>query len=304
MSDVDKLFCDKTIELEHKKTVKEKQFDGDIIKRPAKRFVTFRQSKIPWKMFILQEIGEYDVRLGYYVVSYKKLIQGKLTLRWGQFNSILPKADLTNIVEIAVEQSIITSQDFPETEQDTMQMQTEPKARLIPPEEIQENLEPGEILLEIIETYSLKNTPAWLALTDRRVMYLDEKLFGRYEFLATPYMKMQNAIAKIGKMMWGEFIIEGEGETFIHLKRLKKEGIISAFETMKKAINTIAIEPLSIIHKKGLFGEDWTLSKPPEMIMRQKNDEADILSIIKMRYEKGEITQKEYAEMRELLELQ
>jgi hypothetical protein len=304
MDDVDKLFFNKIMELEQKKTVKEKQFNGDIINRPTNRFVTFRQSKIPWKMFVFQEVGEHDVRLGYYVVSSTKLTQGKLTLRWGQFNSILPKDDFTNLLERAIEQSIIYSQDTIENEPDTTPLQDEPKDHLIPPEEISDNFEPDEILLAIIETYSLKNTPEWLALTDRRVMYLDKKLLGRYEFQAIPYMKMQNAIAKIGKMIWGEFIIEGEGDTIIHLKRLKKEGIISAFETMKKAINTIAIEPLSIIHKKGLFGEEWTLSKPPEMIMRQRSDEVDILNIIKQRFAKGEITKEEYTEMVELLGIQ
>ncbi|UCH37960.1 MAG: SHOCT domain-containing protein, partial [Candidatus Bathyarchaeota archaeon] len=225
-------------------------------------------------------------------------------LRWGQFNSILPKEDLITLLENAVEQSIFYSQNTFDQASDTTQAPDEPLSHVTPPKEILDNFEPGEILLEIIETYSLKNTPEWLALTDRRVMYLDKKLLGRYEFHAIPYMKMQNAIAKIGRMIWGEFIIQGEGDTIIHLKRLKKEGIISSFETMKKAINAIAIEPLSIIHKKGLFGEEWTLSKPPEMIMRQQSEEVDIFNILKQRLAKGEITKEEYSEMKNLLEVQ
>jgi len=160
-----------------------------------------------------------------------------------------------------------------------------------------------------METFSVKNTPEFLALTDRRVLYLDKKLLGRYDFQAIPYMKMQSAMAKIGKIIWGEFIIEGEEETRIHLKRVKKEGIVSMFESMKEAINAIAIEPLSILHKKKLVGEEWTLSKPPEMIMRQKDvtilaeheAEGDSLKILKTRYAKGEITKNEYEEMKKII---
>ena len=153
----------------------------------------------------------------------------------------------------------------------------------------------------IIETFSAKKTPELLAVTDRRVLYLDKKMFGRYYFQAIPYMKMLSAKAKIGKMMFGEFVIEGEGETRIHLRRVKKDGIVSVFESMKEAINAIAIEPLSIVHTKGLLEEEWTLSKPPEMIMRQKIEE-DPLVILKMRYAKGELSHEEYTEMKKILE--
>jgi len=167
-------------------------------------------------------------------------------------------------------------------------------------QEIKKNLEQGEQLIKIIETFSLKNTPELLALTDRRIMYFDKKMFGRYEFYAIPYMKMSGAKARVGKI-WGEFIIEGEDESIIRLEKVKKEGIVSAFEAMKEAINAIAIEPLSIIHKKGLMVEEWRLSKPPEMIIRQKIED-DPFNILKSRYAKGEITEDEYIAMKELLE--
>ena len=168
------------------------------------------------------------------------------------------------------------------------------------PKEIQENLEPGEEPKKIVETFSIKNTPEVLVITDCRVLYLEKKLFRRYYFQAIPYMKMLSVKAKIGRI-WGEFIVEGEDETVIHLEKVKKDGIISTFESMKEAINAIAVEPLSIIHKKGLIGEEWTLSKPPEMVMRQMKED-DPLQILKIRYARGEMTKEEYDQMKEILE--
>ena len=127
------------------------------------------------------------------------------------------------------------------------------------PKEIKENLEKDEELIKIIETFSVKNTPEFLALTDRRVIYLAKKMFGRYTFVAIPYMKMLSANAKIG-IKWGEFTVSGEDEKTIHLERVKREGIVLAFDSMKSVINAIAIEPLSIIHKKGFLSEEWILS--------------------------------------------
>lgn len=177
------------------------------------------------------------------------------------------------------------------------------------PKEIKENLESGEEVKHITETFSLKNTPELLVVTNRRILYLDKKLFGRYDFQTIPYMKLRSATAKIGAVMWGEFILEGEEDTRIHLERVKKEGIISTFESMKEAINEIAIEPLSIVRKKRLFSEEWYLSKPPEMIMRQKSAsipeypiEGDPLKMLKIRYAKGEITKEEYEEMKKVIE--
>ena len=107
------------------------------------------------------------------------------------------------------------------------------------PKEIKENLEKDEELIKIVETFSVKNTPEFLALTDSRVIYLEKKMFGRYNFVAIPYMKMLSANAKIGKM-WGEFTVKGESEKMIHLKMVKREGIVSTFESMKSVINKIA----------------------------------------------------------------
>lgn len=183
--------------------------------------------------------------------------------------------------------------------------------KILVPKEIKGNLEPGEEVKNIVETVSVMKTPEFLAVTDRRVLYLNKKRFGRYDFEAIPYMKMRDANAKLGKVMWGEFVVEGEEKRRIHLRRVKKEGIVSTFKSMKEAINAIAIEPISIIHKKGLLkGEEWSLSKPPETIIRQKvpapvvapKAEEDPLKLLKIRFVKGEITKEEYEEMKKVLE--
>ena len=46
------------------------------------------------------------------------------------------------------------------------------------PKEIEENLEKGEELIKIVATFSIKNTPEFLALTNHRVIYLGKKRLG------------------------------------------------------------------------------------------------------------------------------
>lgn len=176
------------------------------------------------------------------------------------------------------------------------------------PKGIRENLEPGEDVKNIVETFSVMGIPEVLAVTDRRVLYLKKRIFGRYDFQSIPYMKMRNAYAKTGKVVWGEFFLEGEEENKIHLDRVKRENIASTFKSMIEAINAIAVEPLSIRHKRGILGEDWALSKPPEMVMRgvttaTNETDDDPLRILKIRYAKGEINQEEYEKMKKNLEV-
>ncbi len=174
------------------------------------------------------------------------------------------------------------------------------------PKEIKENLEPGEKVKNIIKTFSVIGTPEYFAVTDRRIIYVNKKVLGRFDLTAIPYMKMREANAKVGKMMWGEFTIVGEDDMDINLRRVKREGIVSTFESMKDAINAVAVEPVSINHKKGLLSEEWALSKPPETIIRQRiptpRVEEDPLKVLKVRFAKGEITKEEYEEMKNILE--
>ena len=59
-------------------------------------------------MFVLEEMDRDEIRIGYYVISLKKLKEkGKLSLMWGQFNPHIPKNDLQSLLQIAKERGIL-----------------------------------------------------------------------------------------------------------------------------------------------------------------------------------------------------
>ncbi|MHA1972487.1 MAG: hypothetical protein ACTSW1_05830 [Candidatus Hodarchaeales archaeon] len=114
LKDVYNLFEEKKKELENKRKVYFKDpttgYDGidtKILETKAGRFVTRIQKTYPIKMLVLQEL-EGEVRIGYYVVSLKKLREKKqLSIVWGQFNPHIPKDDLRAIIEEAKKNGIL-----------------------------------------------------------------------------------------------------------------------------------------------------------------------------------------------------
>ena len=109
LNDVNKLMNEKIEYLKIKKNITEKDpLTSDKYKREAGRFVTLIQSNYPIKMFVLQEIDAEEVRIGYYIVSLKKLVKkGMLSLQWGQFNPNIPKDDLIKLLKLAKERGIL-----------------------------------------------------------------------------------------------------------------------------------------------------------------------------------------------------
>jgi len=109
LEDVSRAFEEKIKELEKKKYVEERLPSGEIVKRPVGKFVTLKQSNYPVKMFVLQEIlgREPEIRIGYYIVSEKKLREGKLSLQWGEKNPNIPKKDFKLLIKKAEEKGII-----------------------------------------------------------------------------------------------------------------------------------------------------------------------------------------------------
>ncbi|NJD98444.1 hypothetical protein E3E26_01335 [Thermococcus sp. LS1] len=182
------------------------------------------------------------------------------------------------------------------------------------PKAVLRHLEPGEeVLFSIRKKISLEK-PKWLLVTDRRIIYLDEKILGRYEMKAIPYQKLEQITVKLG-VMSSEFIIQGEENITLRLGWMNKEEARKAINAIKDALNAIAVEPVSIDVKKGLTSETWTLKKPKEFITRtvpagaivqhspakKEEDPLEKLKKLKELYDMGVITQEEYEEKRKKL---
>ncbi|NJE50048.1 PH domain-containing protein [Thermococcus sp. 9N3] len=173
-------------------------------------------------------------------------------------------------------------------------------------------IEPGERVLYSVKKKVSLEKPKWLLVTDRRIIYLDEKILGRYDVRALPYQKLERVTVKLG-IMSSEFIIEGEESITLKLGWMDKEEARKTINAIKEALNAIAVEPVSIAVKKGLTSEEWVLNKPKELVTRtapishtapvqeKKEDPMDRLKKLKELYDMGVISQEEYEEKRKKL---
>jgi len=115
LKEVDNLFIQKIKSLENKKSIRFKDpasgFKGketEYFESKVHGFVTLIQKSYPIKMFVLEEMDREEIRIGYYVVSLKKLKEkDKLSLMWGQFNPHIPKEDLSILLDKARKKGII-----------------------------------------------------------------------------------------------------------------------------------------------------------------------------------------------------
>jgi len=91
---------------------------------------------------------------------------------------------------------------------------------------------------------------------------------------------------------------------------VKKEQIEPFIESLEKAMNNIAVEPISIKKEKNIGSSmEWEFEKPPEMVFRSQRDVKekqtvvpDHLEALRMRYVNGEISEIEYKRMKSFLE--
>jgi len=181
------------------------------------------------------------------------------------------------------------------------------------PKSVLKHLEPNEKVLFAIKKKISLEKPKWLLVTDRRIIYLDEKVFGRYDLKALPYQKLEQVTVKLG-VMSSEFVIEGEENITLKLGWMNKEEARKAINAIKDALNAIAVEPVSIEVNKRFTSETWTLKKPKEFITRtmpayqpaqsqvqKKEDPMEKLKKLKELYDMGIISQEEYEEKRKKL---
>jgi hypothetical protein len=171
------------------------------------------------------------------------------------------------------------------------------------------NLVSGESVNRVLKTYSLLNKPEYTILTDRHILYFNEKILGRYDLSDIPYSRR----ARFGSI---EFTSEDKKE--IKIKHVPKDDIQPFVEALEIAINNVAVEPISISRGKGLLGKrTWEFHKTPEMLFKSRPTRADTLERrefvkdapeddplkkLKMRFVNGEITEEEYLRMKRILE--
>lgn len=177
------------------------------------------------------------------------------------------------------------------------------------PKGIQENLLEGEVVINVLSTFSILQKPNYTLLTDRRILYFDEKHLGRYDLVDIPFSKLQSVWAEKGVVSFGSIEFKGEQEeTPISLTRVPKDEIEPFIDALEYAINELAVEPISIKRKKSILGKmEWEFKKEAEMLFRTKTESSpsssvDPLSKLKMRFASGEISEEEYLRMKKILE--
>lgn len=185
----------------------------------------------------------------------------------------------------------------------------------IPPQLI-ENLAPGEEIVKTLKTRSLLNIPEFTCLTDRRIIYYNQKILDRYDLVDIPYSRLSGMSGERGMVAFGSISFESEDGEVIFLKRIPKDEIEDFIMALEVAINNIAVEAIRIKRKKGFMGKmSWSFNKRAEMIFKSRRPEnntlsyksqeqtkpsADPLNELKLRLARGEITMDQYLEMEKI----
>ncbi|AGK61516.1 hypothetical protein Asulf_01538 [Archaeoglobus sulfaticallidus PM70-1] len=183
------------------------------------------------------------------------------------------------------------------------------------PEQVSENLYPGEKIVYSVKKLKSLEKPMYLIVTDRRVIYFDQKLLGRYDLVDFPYEKLELVSYTKGKI-GAEFSLVREDGKKVIIPWMEKDESQQAIIAIRDALNAVSVEQISIDKKKGLMKESWTLKKPKEVITRTlpmtqvietkkevKEDPIEKLKKLKELYDMGLLTEEEYETKRkELLE--
>lgn len=175
------------------------------------------------------------------------------------------------------------------------------------PEAVQRNLASGEKVLHCIrakKALSLDLTPKTLAVTNQRVILIDHKVLGRYELQDIPYSKLETVLFEQG-VAGSHFALKPEDGEPIEVAWLSRDGARKAMETIRDALDAIAVEPVSIRRTKKMLGrEEWVLHKPEEMVYRRasaggeeeesRSDPLVQLGRLKELLDAGAISQEDY----------
>jgi hypothetical protein len=171
------------------------------------------------------------------------------------------------------------------------------------PEKLLDQLEQGEKVIDALKTTTIASRPDYTVLTNHRIIYFNDKHLGRFELVVIPYSKLQTMEAERGLLTFGKILFVNENKDEINLKKVKKEQIEPFIESLEKAMNNIAIEPISIKRIKHLGSNmEWVFEKPAELLFRlhkevlgKKNDISNALDELRMRYVRGEISEVEFS---------
>lgn len=187
------------------------------------------------------------------------------------------------------------------------------------PKGIQETLVANERIHKVLKTVSIINKPEYTVLTDRRILYFNEKILNRYDLEDIPYSKLMEMKAERGRVRFGSIEFKSEEmKKPIKLSKVPKKDIEPFIAALEIAMNNVAVEPISIKRSKGLIGKmRWEFKKTPETLFKSRpaeadslerrpfskgEPEADPLRKLKLRFVNGEISEEEYLRMKELLE--
>jgi hypothetical protein len=177
------------------------------------------------------------------------------------------------------------------------------------PKKLLEQLESGEKVLDALKTTTIASRPDYTVLTDRRILYFNDKHLRRFELTVIPYSKLQTMKAERGLLTFGKIILTSENGEDISLNLVKKDQIEPFIEALEEAMNSIAVEPISIKRIKNIGSNmEWEFEKPPELIFRSQKEvkefdkSSDPFNELKMRYVRGEISETEYRRMKQFLE--
>ncbi len=138
------------------------------------------------------------------------------------------------------------------------------------PEGLTKNLAPKEEIISYLTSFVVAERTNYIVLTNLRLIYFDEKHLGRFTFKSLPFQKLLQVKAHRGAVVWGEVSIKMEDGTSYVVERVSRNELAGFIESLEKAVNNIAVEPISIQHKGELLGRsEWEFNKPAEMIFRQ-----------------------------------